>query len=93
MLSQLYQFVTQWSQPITDAPLLGGVVVQATFTAADTDVAVFHNLGSDSVVCLPGTGSEKGFVYNSPNQSQTPTKSVLLRASAPLTAQLYFFEN
>jgi hypothetical protein len=92
ILAQLQQFVAQWAAPVTACQLIGGIKVTATFTAAASDTFVLHNLGTQSFTYIEGDKNAPGMVYRSPNQSPTPSQTVLLRATEPMTATLWFFE-
>jgi hypothetical protein len=90
--SQLQQFIATWAAPVTACALIGGIRVTATFTAAATDTTILHNLGTASFTFIEGDKNAPGMVYRSPNQSATPSQTVLLRATEPMTATLWFFE-
>ena len=92
VINQLQQFIAQWAAPVTACVLIGGIKVTAKFTAAATDTFVLHNLGTTSFSFLQGDANAPGMIYRSPNQSPTPNQSVLLRATEPMTATLWFFE-
>lgn len=93
-LQQLYQYLRDWAAQVTASVLLGGALVKASFPTANADVTVFHNLGSQSVACIPCALSGPGFIYLSPNAAASPSRSVVLRATAPVSnAWLYFFST
>jgi hypothetical protein len=92
VLQQLYRFLQDWAQQLTDTQILGGALVKASFPTANADVAVFHNLNSQQVQCLPCAPTGPGFIYQSPNVSSAPLRSMLLRSSTPgMTCWLWFF--
>ncbi len=71
--------------------LSGGVLKLVTFPAAALDVTVYHNLGVPNVTFIEGDKSVPGFIYRSSTVPPFPLRSVVLRASAPMTATIWFF--
>lgn len=76
---------------LSSVRLLSGVLQVVTFPSAAADVTIYHNLGVPNVTFLEGDKSVPGFVYRSSTVPQFPNRAVVLRASAPMTATIWFF--
>jgi hypothetical protein len=89
--------------PITENPLLTGVLRSVSFTAVDSDVIVPHGLGSMKVGWLAGTLSLPAVLFTSPTAT-SPNQIILrceqlpgvttantLSSKNPLTAQVWAY--
>lgn len=61
------------------------------FKTADTDVVVQHGLGRASKGFTPSNPTAGAVIYLSPTKNPNPETQVILRASAPVTADLLIF--
>ncbi len=72
---------------VKSTPTASGV----EFTAADTDVIVPHSLGRAARGYTPSNSSAGAVIYTSPTNNPSPDRQIILRASAPVTADLLIF--
>ena len=100
VLNRVQQALVKTLSQLVSNPLAGGSSVSVDFTslAANVDLQVPHNLGTTKVAWLVGTQSTGGSIYLSPNNSNTtinpsPQNNVVLRATVPMRAVLYFFQG
>lgn len=97
-LTKVQQNIAATFNALTSNPLVTGQLVQVTFADSDTDVVVNHGLGSSNVTFLSGGQTAAGSLYISPNDgipgsNPTPDSTLLLRATAPMTAYIYVFRT
>ena len=105
VVQQFQDNVSAWAALVTACPLLGGAYLPVTFPVANADLKVTHNLNSQAIAWLVGSqgplaksassvgGLGAGSIYLSPTQlaSGLAANAVILRATAPMVAGLWFF--
>lgn len=76
--------------PLFQSKIIDGQLVTVTFSAADVDTTVNHNLGRPVVAWFPGSSSAAASIFLSSNESKNPNSSIILQASAPCTVSIWF---
>lgn len=88
LLTRIQSNISSALAPVTACALLNGAAFNVVFATANSDVTV-----NAAGTWLIGGQTAAGSVYLSPSHNQSPSTSTILRASAPMTATLWFFAN
>lgn len=72
---------------VNSTPTASGVV----FSAANEDVIVTHNMGRAAKGYTPSNPTGAASIYTSPTPNPSPSTQIILRSSAPVTADMLIF--